>query len=156
MSITITLLGQMITFALFVWFTMRFVWPPVTKALEERQARIAEGLAAGERGHRDLELARESVKNHLKEAKIECQHLIEAAKKQAHHLLEQAKVQAKEFNERQKIQSESEIEVMVQQAKDELRSQVADLALLSAEKILAKKIDDQTHHEMVDALIKGL
>lgn len=156
MSITITLLGQMITFGLFVWFTMRYVWPPVTKALQERQARIAEGLAAADKGHRDLELAQEAVKKHLKEAKSQCQDLIEAAKKQAQHILDLAKTQAKELGERQKIQAQSEIDVMVQQAKEALRSQVADLAILSAEKILAKKIDDNTHHEMVDALIKGL
>lgn len=156
MSITITLLGQMITFGLFVWFTMRFVWPPITKALQERQERIAEGLAAADRGHRDLELAQESVKKHLKDAKTQCHDLIEDAKKQAQHVLDLAKTQAKELADRQKIQAQSEIDVMVQQAKDALRTQVADIALLSAEKILARKIDDNTHHEMVDVLIKGL
>ena len=156
MSITITLLGQMITFALFVWFTMRFVWPPVIKALQERQARIAEGLAAAERGHRDLELAQTSVKKSLKEAKAQCHDLIEEAKKQAQYMLDVAKNQAKEQAEKQKIQAQSEIEVMVQQAKEALCAQVVDIALLGAEKILAKKIDDNTHHDMVDTLIKGL
>ncbi len=156
MSITITLLGQMITFALFVWFTMRYVWPPVTKALQERQARIAEGLAAAERGHHDLELAQESAKKQLKAAKGQCHDLIEAAKKQAQHILDMAKTQAKELSDRQKLQAQSEIDVMVQQAKDTLRSQVAEIAVLSAEKILGKKIDDGVHHEMVDTLIKGL
>lgn len=156
MSITITLLGQMITFALFVWFTMRFVWPPITQALQERQARIAEGLAAAERGHHDLGLAQESAKKYLKEAKAQCHELIEAAKKQAQHVLDMAKVQAKEQAEHQKLQAQAEIDVMVQQAKEALKTQVADLALLSAEKILGKKINDNTHHEVVDSLIKGL
>lgn len=156
MSITITLLGQMITFALFVWFTMRFVWPPVTKALQERQARIAEGLAAAERGHRDLELAQESAKKHLKDAKTQCHDLIEDAKKQAQHIIDLAKTQAKELSDRQKLQAQSEIDVMVQQAKDVLRSQVAEIAVLGAEKILGKNIDGNTHHGMVDTLIEEL
>jgi F-type H+-transporting ATPase subunit b len=120
----------MITFALFVWFTMRFVWPPVIKALHERQARIAEGLAAADRGHRDLELAQESVKKHLKDAKAQCHDLIEAAKKQAQHVLDLAKTHAKEQTDRQMLQAESEIEVLVQQAKESLRTEVADLAML--------------------------
>ena len=156
MSITITLLGQMITFGLFVWFTMRFVWPPVTKALQERQARIAEGLAAAERGHRDLELAQESAKKHLKDAKTQCHDLIEDAKKQAQYIIDLAKMQTKELTDRQKLQAQSEIEVMVQQAKDVLRTQVAEIAVLGAEKILGKNIDDNTHHGMVDALIEEL
>lgn len=156
MSINISLLGQMITFGLFVWFTMRFVWPPVIKTLQERQARIAEGLAAAERGHRDLALSQESVKKHLKEAKAQCHDLIEAAKKQAQHIVDLGKTQAKELSDRQKLQAQSEIDVLVQQAKETLRSQVVDIAILSAEKILAKKIDDNAHHEMVNALIKGL
>ncbi len=156
MSITITLLGQMITFGLFVWFTMRFVWPPVIQAMQERQGRIAEGLAAADRGHRDLELAQEAVKKHLKEAKTQCHGLIEDAKKQAQHVLDLAKIQAKELGDRQKNQAQAEIEVMIQQAKEGLRAEVANLALLTAEKILAQKINDNTHHDMVDALIKGL
>lgn len=156
MNITITLIGQMITFLLFVWFTMRYVWPPITKALQERQARIAEGLAAAERGHHDLELAQQASKKQIKQAKNQGASIIEDAKKQADLLIEAAKVEAREQAERLKVQAEAEIEMMFGQAKEALGHQATELALVAAEKILISRVNDKKHHEMVDDLIKGL
>lgn len=156
MNITVTLLGQMVTFILFVWFTKRFVWPPVIKALKNRQALIAEGLAAAERGHHDLVLAQESAVKQLKQAKAESASIVEDAKRQAGQIIDGAKSQAREEGARLVAQASNEIEMMVAKAKEDLRQQVGMLAVLSAEKILGQSINDASHNQMIDNLIKEL
>jgi len=155
-NINATLLGQMITFALFVWFTMKFVWPLVSTALEERQAKVADGLAAAERGHRDLELSQTKAKDTLREAREEITRLTDVARSNADQILEQAKVKAAEEAKRTIARSQEEVSRMVLEAKQQLQSEVAALAVLGAERILARSIDASIHNDMLEKLAKEL
>lgn len=156
MNIGLTLFGQMITFLLFVIITKLYVFPPLLKALAQRQAKIADGLAAAARGHHDLELAQASVVKQLKEAKQTAMHIVEDAHKQAVALVEAAKEQAQEETQRLLQKAETEVEQMVAQAKEGLRSQVSNLALLGAEKILSRHIDEAANQELLDKLVEEL
>lgn len=156
MSINLTLFGQMITFSLFVWFTMRFVWPPLEKTLAERQKKIADGLAAAERGHQDLALAKESAAKLLRETKEQAAQIIDESKRQGNQVIEEAKRQAKEEGERLIKQAQDEISQVVNLAKDSLRKEVSDLAFFSAEKVLEKSVNDEQHQALVEELVKAL
>lgn len=156
MSINMTLIGQMITFLLFVYFTKRFVMPHVQVALADRQQKIADGLAAAERGHRDLELAQESATKKIKSAKKDAEKLIEEAKTHAIQIIENAKEDAQKENERLKAKAQSDLELMAAQAQEALRKQAAALALFGAEKILAKNIDEAANQELLNDLIKEI
>lgn len=152
MSITATLIGQMITFGLLVWFTMKYVWPPLLQALEERKKKIADGLAAGEKGKQELELADKKAKNVLKEAKDQAADIVSLAQKRANDLAEERKEAAKQEGERIINAAKSEVEREIQQAKDELRKQVASLAVAAAEQILKREVDADKHKELVSNL----
>lgn len=156
MDINATLLVQMITFALFVWFTMRFVWPPISKALEDRQATITNGLAAAERGQRELELAKLRVSELLKEAKEQSASILERSNKQAAQLIEDAKNQAKAEGEKQLSLAKEQLAQEVNQAKDVLRQQVAALAVMGAEKLIEKNFDEAANQGLIDKLIQEL
>lgn len=147
---------QMITFALFVWFTMKFVWPPISKALDERQDKISEGLQAAERGKRQLELAEARVSESLKEAKSQAAGILENAKSQSLKMIEEAKTQAKLEGERQLKIAQEQITQQINAAKETLRSQVATLAIQSAEKIIEKEVDAAANEALVEKLIKDL
>jgi F-type H+-transporting ATPase subunit b len=149
-DITITLVGQMITFLLFVWFTRAFVWPPVIKALKDRQAKIADGLAAAERGQAELLRAQEQVALDIKEGKQKASNFIVEAQKQADILIDEARQKAHEEGQRIIQQAHAEIDQMVKDAKESLRKQVASLALIGAEKILERSIDENSHHAMLE------
>jgi F-type H+-transporting ATPase subunit b len=155
-SINMTLFGQMITFLLFVWFTKRFVWPPLTKALKDRQAKIADGLAAAERGHLELSRAKESALAEIKRAKDAASHLLVDAKKQSDHVIDQARQKAHEEGQRIIQQAQAEIEQQVLQAKESLREQVATIALFGAEKILEKSVDSSVHQKMLEQLAEEI
>jgi len=148
-SITATLIGQMITFGLLVWFTMKFVWPPLLQALDERKKKIADGLAAGEKGKQELELANKKAKASLKEAKDQAAEIVNLAHKRANDLLEERKEAAKQEGHRLISAAKSEIDREIQQAKEELRQQVATLAVSAAEQILKKEIDQDKHKEII-------
>ena len=150
MNINLTLFGQMITFILFVWFTRRFVWPPLMKALKDRQAKIADGLAAAERGHAELERAQLEAAEFIKQSKEEASNIVLMAKKQADVIIDTARQQAHEEGQRIILQAHSELDRMVSAAKENLRRQVATLAVLGAEKILERSVDMSTHHQMLD------
>lgn len=150
MNINITLLGQMITFMLFVWFTKAFVWPPVIKALKDRQAKIADGLAAAERGQLELLKAQEQVEMDLKEGRHLAANLIVEAQKKADDMIDDARQQAHKEGYRIIQQAQAEIQQMVVDAKEQLRKQVASLALFGAEKILERSIDGEAHHAMLE------
>ncbi len=152
MNINLTLLGQMITFVLFVWITKRFVWPPIYKALKERQAKIADGLAAAEKGHQELARAKEQVELNLKQSKEEGANIILEAKKQADIIIDKARQQAHEESHRIIEQSHAEVNQMVAQAKEGLRKQVASIALIGAEKVLERSVDPSAHEQMLDKL----
>jgi F-type H+-transporting ATPase subunit b len=155
-SIGATLLGQMITFMLFVLFTMRFVWPPIQKALSERQNKVAAGLAAAERGHHDLMLAQESISKQLKDTKLEVGRLLDDAKQQAGKIVEDAKSHAQQEAVRLVDLAHAEIEQLERQAKEALRSQVARIAMLGAEKVLGTSIDSAAHEQLLNQLAEEL
>ena len=146
----------MLVFGAFVWFTMKFVWPPLSKALEERQEKIADGLAAAERGQRELQLAQHRVKDEMKEAKVQASDIIEKANRRAVQIIEEAKGDAR--HEAQKLAkiAEDQITQEVNRAKDTLRKQVASLAVAGAEKILKREIDEQANRALLDNLIEEI
>ncbi len=156
MNINLTIIGQAIAFALFVMFCMKYVWPPITDALAERKKKIAEGLDAAERAQRDLQLAQEKAVENLREGKEQAAAIIEQANKRANQLVDEAKEQAHLEAERIKTAAQAEIEQEVNRAKESLRSQVAVLAVLGAEKILEASVDQAAHAKLVDKLAAEL
>ena len=152
MSITATLIGQMITFGLLVWFTMKFVWPPLLQALEERKKKIADGLAAGEKGKQELELADKKAKASLKEAKDQAADIVSRAQKRATDEADETREKAKEDGKRIISAAKSDIDREIQQAKEELRQQVAVLAVSAAEQILQREIDKDRHRDIINKL----
>ena len=156
MNINATLIGQMLTFIVFVWFCMKYVWPPLTNVLAERNKKIADGLSAADRAGHDLELAKEKATQQLKEAKQQAAEIVEQANKRAVQLVDEAKDQAREEGDRLLKAAEAEIEQEFNRAKEELRSQVAKIALSGAEKVLEADIDAQSHSVLLDKLAAEL
>ena len=156
MDINFTLIVQMLVFAAFVGFTMKFVWPPLAKALEERQDKIAEGLAAAERGRKEWELAQLRSRDELKDAKVRAAEILEKASKRAVQLIEEAKDEAKLEALRQGKLAHAKLEQDVNYAKENLRQQVAGLAVVAAELILKREINTETHSQLLDNLIKEI
>lgn len=152
MDINATLLGQMITFAIFVWFTMVYVWPVLQKVLHERQTKIAEGLYAAERGHKELELSKKEAVRELKEAHAKASQIVEQAHKQANLIIENAKQDANVARERILSLGEAELEQSKQQASVALKNEVVNLAILSAEKILRRSINEEDQKKFMDLL----
>jgi F-type H+-transporting ATPase subunit b len=155
-NINATLLGQMLTFAVLVWFTMKFVWPPIMKALDERQKKIADGLAAAERARQDLANAEQRAGEIERDARAKAQEMLAAADKRAAAIVDEAKVAAKGEADRIVAGAKAEIDQEAQRAKDQLRSQVAALAVAGAQKILSREIDARAHAEMLAGLEKEL
>ena len=156
MDINATLLGQALAFALFVLFCMKFVWPPLITAIENRQKSIADGLAAANRAAKDLSLAQANASDKLKEAKKAAAEIIDQANKRKSQILEESQTEAQ--IERQKIldQGQAEIETERNRARDELRKQVAVLAIAGAEKILERSIDPNAHQDILDNITAKL
>ncbi|WP_395589318.1 F0F1 ATP synthase subunit B [Pseudomonas sp. TR47] len=152
MNINATLIGQSVAFLIFVLFCMKYVWPPVITALQERQKKIADGLDAANRAARDLELAQEKAGQQLREAKAQAAEIIEQSKKRAAQLVEEAREQARVEADRVKAQALAEIEQELNSAKDALRAQVGALTVGGAEKILGATIDQNAHAELVNKL----
>jgi F-type H+-transporting ATPase subunit b len=150
-DINATLIGQMITFALFVWFTMKFVWPVLEKVLTERQEKIAEGLAAAERGHHELEISQKYAIQHIHEARSKAIEAIEHGKKQAALIVEEARAEA--IREREKIVTlgHEEIAQALNQAKAQIQKEMVDLAIKSAEKLLGRVISEQDQKMLLNA-----
>jgi F-type H+-transporting ATPase subunit b len=155
-NINITLLGQMITFGLLIWFTMKFVWPPLMRAMDARQKSIADGLAAGERGKHDLELAQKKAGEIMREARDEAAAAIADAGKRAAAMMDEAKNQARAEGERLLAAARAEIELEANRAKEALRAAVADLAVVGAARILEKEIDRAAHTKLLDSVITKL
>ncbi|ATJ84760.1 F0F1 ATP synthase subunit B [Halomonas beimenensis] len=156
MNLNLTLIGQAIAFAFFVWFCMRFVWPPVMQALRDRQKKIADGLDAASRASRDLELAEQQANETLRESKEQAAEILEQAHKRSNQMIDEAREQARQEGERMITQAKSEIEQEMNRAKDELREQVSRLAVVAAERILESSIDEKRHAELVDKLAEEL
>ena len=153
MNINATLLGQTIMFAMFVWFCMKFVWPPIMAALEARKKQIADGLAAAERGKHDLELAAHRATDLIREAKEKAAEIIALSDKRASEIVEAAKVQAHAESERIVVAAKAEIEQEIFRAKEQLRTQVSAVALAGAGKILGREIDAKAHNDLLEKLV---
>ena len=156
MTLNLTLIGQSITFLVFVWFCWKFIWPPLINAMRERQKAIADGLAAAERAERDLELAQDRATDQLRDAKEEAQKIIEQARHQANQMIEAAKNDARAEGERLKEAQVAELEQEVNRAKEALRGQVATLALVGAERVLGATIDADKHNQLLQQLASDL
>ncbi|CAA0115238.1 ATP synthase subunit b [Halioglobus japonicus] len=156
MNINLTLIGQMVAFVCFVMFCMKYVWPPLLAAMAEREKKIADGLAAADRASHDLELAQEKAVERLKDAKHEAASIVDAANKRGAQLVEEAKQAAVVEADRVKAAAHAEIEQESNRAKEQLRGQVAALALAGAEKVLGAEIDRSAHAELVDKLAAEL
>lgn len=156
MNINLTLIGQMLAFVVFVLFCMKYVWPPIIAAMQERSQKISDGLAAADRASHDLELAREKAGKRLRKAKEEAATIVDAANKRAIQIVEEAKDQAVVEADRIKAAADAEIEQATSRAREGLRGEVAVLAFAGAEKILEAEIDRSAHADMVEKLAAQL
>ncbi|MBU6467746.1 MAG: F0F1 ATP synthase subunit B [Betaproteobacteria bacterium] len=152
MNINATLLGQAITFAILIWVTMKFIWPPITVALEERAKKIADGLAAAERAKSDLANAETKSQEALKEAKAKAAEIISMSEKRRNEIIEEAKNEARLEADRVLAQAKAEVAQEINKAKEVLRAQVADLAMAGAEKILRREINPSAHAELLTSI----
>ena len=152
MNINATLLGQALWFGLFIWLTMKYVWPPLQKAMQERQKQIADGLAAGEKGRQELAQAAEKVTLELQKAREQASEIVSQAEKRSGELVEEAKNQAKAEGDRIVAAAKAEIDQELNRAKEQLRSQLASLSVVGAEHILMKEIDANAHADMLKRL----
>jgi F-type H+-transporting ATPase subunit b len=153
MNINATLIGQSIAFFVFVWFCLKFIWPPLINALNERRKTIADGLAAGERGQHEQELAQKRAAEVLLQAKQQASEIIGRAEKRANEIVEEAKTDAKEEGARILTAAQAEIDQEVHRARETLRAQVVSIALAGAEKVLEREIDAATHGELLNKLV---
>ena len=151
-----TFLGQMISFAILIWFTVKFIWPPLMKAIEERQQKIAEGLAAADNAQKNLAQSQDKANEALKEARVKANEIIEQAHQRANQIIDTAKNDAIGEASRQKALAEAEIVAASNRAKEELRKQVSSLAVSGAEKLLRREIDASAHKALIDELAAQL
>ena len=147
-----TLLGQMFTFAILIWFTVKFIWPPMMKAIEDRQQKIAEGLAAADRSQKDLAQAQDKVSEALKDARTKANEIIEQAHARANQIIDQAKNDAVGEANRQIAAAEAEIVVATNRAREDLRRQVSSLAVAGASRLIKREIDGNAHKALLDEL----
>lgn len=153
MNINATLIGQSIAFFIFVLFVMKYVWPPLVAALEERRKTIADGLAAAEKGKHEQELAEKAAEKHIKQAKEQAAEILAQAQKRAGEIVDEAKGDARAEAERIRTAAAAEVDQEVNRAKEHLRQQVGSLAVAGAEKILKREIDVKAHGDLVNELI---
>ena len=156
MTINATLIAQMIVFLILIWFTMKFIWPVLTKAMDERARRISEGLSAAEKARKDLADADARVADEIRKARTEAAAIIDKAHQQAGQIVDKARSDALAEAARQKATAQADIENMAHRARAELRGQVATLAVQGAEKILGREVDASTHKALPDELVAGI
>jgi len=156
MNFNATLIGQTITFIVFVWFCMKFIWPPIMHALAERKAKIADGLAAAERGQHEQELAIKHAADVLHTAKEQASDIVNQAGKRANEIVDEARQDARAEGERLLHAARVEIEKESNRAREDLRAQVATLAVAGAEQVLMREIDMQAHNEVLEKLVTRL
>lgn len=152
MNINFTLFAQAISFAAFIWFTIRFIWPPLLAAIEERQKKIADGLAAADKGARSLEEAKGQIQVMVEEARGQARQILDQAQTRASGIVEEARTTADQERERIIDSGKAEVAQQINKARDELRGQVAAIAVSGAEKILAREIDASTHQDLLAKL----
>ena len=153
MNITATVIGQSIAFFVFVWIVMKYVWPPLDAALQERKKTIADGLAAAEKGQKAQEEAQAEVEQILSEARAQANEIVAQAQKRSNEIVDEAADTAKEKAAQIAAAAEAEIEQEVVRAREALRSQVAGLAVMGAGKILEQEIDESAHAKVLDDLV---
>jgi F-type H+-transporting ATPase subunit b len=156
MNINLTLFAQAATFAAFIWFTARFVWPPLMRAIETRQKTIAEGLAAAEKGRRELEMSSQHAEEALREARARAQEIVAHGDQRAAQIVEEAKQAARLEAERLVAGAKAEIEQEISRAREQLREQVAAIAVAGAERILRREVDAKAHAELLSQLKQEL
>jgi F-type H+-transporting ATPase subunit b len=156
MNINLTLFAQAVTFAAFIWFTVKFVWPFMLRAIEARQKTIADGLAAAEQGRRTLEISTRQADEDIKRARERAAEIIGQAEKRTAQMIEEARNAAKEEGNREKAAAKAEIAQEVTRAREQLRDRVASLAVAGAEKILRREVDAKAHGEMLESIKRQL
>lgn len=150
------LLSQVVMFAAFVWFCARFIWPPLMRAIENRQKQVAEGLAAAEKGRQSLELSAKQADEAIAAARASATDIVGQAEKRAAQLVEEAKSLAKEEGNREKAAAKAEIEQEYARAREQLREHVAALAVAGAEKILRREVDAKAHGDLLASIRQQL
>ncbi len=156
MNINLTLIGQLITFIIFVWFCFKFIWPPILAAMAEREKKISDGLNAAARASQDLADAKAQVESQLADAKQEAATVLEQANKRARQMVEEAKETATVEGDRVKASKLAEVELEVSRAKEALRQEVSTLAIAGAQQILEREIDENNHRDILDKLAANL
>lgn len=156
MDFNATLIGQTIAMIFFVWFTMKFIWPPIMNAIEARQIAIADGIAAAQRGQTDLENAKAEAAKIIEGARSQAREIIEQASSRANGIVEAARAEAEAEKQRRLEAAHAEIEVEINRAREELRGQVAAIAVAGAERILKREIDATAHRDLLDRLAAEL
>ena len=156
MSLNFTLIAQAIVFLAFIGFTIKFVWPPLLRAIEARQKQIADGLAAAEQGKKSLEVSSKQAEQAIQEARARAAEIVAQAEKRGSQVVEEAKSAAKAEGDREKAAAKADIQQEAQRAREQLREQVAALAVAGAEKILRREVDAKAHAELLDGIKKQL
>jgi len=156
MNLNLTLIAQAVSFAAFIWFTVKFIWPPMLRAIEARQKTIADGLAAAEQGRRSLETSTRQADESMREARGRAAELLAQAEKRAAQMIDEARSAAKEEGNREKAAARAEIEQAMTQAREQLRDRVASLAVAGAEKILRREVDARAHGELLETIKRQL
>ncbi len=156
MNINLTLFGQTITFIVFVWFCLKFIWPHIIKAMDDRKTQIADGLAAGERGRHEKELAEQRAVEVIREAKDQAKEILALAHKRGDEIVDDAKGDGRAEGERMLRAAEAEMEQQMNQAREQLRGDVVKLALQGAQQVLGRDVDEKAHTEQLNRLAEQL
>jgi F-type H+-transporting ATPase subunit b len=156
LDINLTLIGQTIAMIVFVWFCMKFIWPPILHAIEERQEQIAEGLAAAEKGQDKLVQAQAEAEEIVADARKQATSILDQAHARANEIMAEGKSDGVKERERQLTAAKAEIDQEINKAREELRGQVSAIAIASAEKILRREIDDKAHEDILGKLAQEL
>ena len=156
MNLNLTLVAQAISFTVFIWLTVKFIWPHMLRAIEARQKQVADGLAAAEQGKRSLELSARQADESISQARSRAAEVLAQAEKRAAQMVEEARTAAKEEGNREKAAAKAEIEQQVTRAREQLRDQVASLAVAGAEKILRREVDAKAHGDLLDSIKRQL
>ena len=156
MNLNLTLLAQALVFASFIWFTAKFIWPPLLRAIEARQKTIADGLAAADQGRRSLEQSTRQAEDAVSQARGRASEILAQAEKRAAQLVDEARSAAKEEGNREKAAAKAEIAQEASRAREQLRDQVAALAVAGAEKILRREVDAKAHADLLEAIKRDL
>lgn len=156
MNITFSLFAQAAVFVAFIFFTKAFIWPPLLRAIEARQKQIADGLAAAEQGKKSLEVSSKQAEQAIQEARGRAAEIVAQAEKRGSQVIEEAKSAAKAEGDREKAAAKADIQQEAQRAREQLREQVAALAVAGAEKILRREVDAKAHADLLDGIKKQL